>query len=98
MLEEKYPSLHKQQPWQAAYEQDFAWFSDTLVKHYHGDDSQAMVLLGGLTKAFGALIVEAFEYTADAENALKMAQDRGWVVVSVKQDWRNVFAFQTPGY
>ena len=35
-----------------------------------------------------------FDYTAGAEEALKMAQDRGWVVVSVKQDWRKVFAFQ----
>jgi len=32
-----------------------------------------------------------FEYTAGAENALKMAHDRGWVVVSMKQDWRNIF-------
>jgi phosphoglycolate phosphatase-like HAD superfamily hydrolase len=35
-----------------------------------------------------------FEYTAGAEDALKLAQDRGWTVVSVKNDWRNVFAFQ----
>jgi hypothetical protein len=36
-----------------------------------------------------------FDYTAGAENALKMAQERGWVVVSMKQDWRSVFAVQT---
>jgi phosphoserine phosphatase len=35
-----------------------------------------------------------FEYTAGAKDALKMAQDRGWTVISVKQDWDNVFAFQ----
>lgn len=35
-----------------------------------------------------------FDYTAGAEEALKLAQDRGWVVVSVKQDWRSVFASQ----
>ncbi|MCA9952031.1 MAG: haloacid dehalogenase-like hydrolase [Anaerolineales bacterium] len=33
-----------------------------------------------------------FDYTAGAEDALKTAQDRGWVVVSIKQDWRTVFA------
>ena len=36
-----------------------------------------------------------FDYTAGAEDALITAQDRGWVVISVKQDWGNVFAFQT---
>jgi hypothetical protein len=35
-----------------------------------------------------------FAYTAGAEDALKMAKDRGWLVASVRQDWRNVFAFQ----
>jgi len=35
-----------------------------------------------------------FGYTAGAENALKMAQDHGWVVVSMKQDWRSVFTIQ----
>lgn len=38
--------------------------------------------------------VREFDYTAGAENALKMAQERGWVVVSLKQDWRTVFADQ----
>lgn len=32
-----------------------------------------------------------FAYTAGAEDALKMAQDRGWTVVSMKQDWKTVF-------
>ena len=31
-----------------------------------------------------------FEYTAGAEEALKMAQDRSWVVVSMEQDWRSI--------
>ncbi|MFN2248572.1 MAG: HAD family hydrolase [Candidatus Promineifilaceae bacterium] len=35
-----------------------------------------------------------FNYTAGAEDALKMAQDRGWVLASLNQDWRHVFAFQ----
>jgi len=33
-----------------------------------------------------------FDYTAGAEDALKMANERGWVVISMKQDWSNVFA------
>jgi phosphoserine phosphatase len=66
-MAEKDPSLRQQQPWQAAYEayeKDNAWFSDTVTKHYNGDDSQAKVLLGGVLKAFGAMTVEAFEKIA----------------------------------
>ncbi len=32
-----------------------------------------------------------FDYTAGAEEALKTARDRGWLVVSMKHDWRAVF-------
>ncbi|MEZ4769489.1 MAG: hypothetical protein R2844_13805 [Caldilineales bacterium] len=35
-----------------------------------------------------------FNYTAGAEDAVKMATERGWVVVSMKQDWRTVFSIQ----
>jgi phosphoserine phosphatase len=63
-MAEKDPSLRQQQPWQAAYKKDNAWFSDTVVKHYHGDDSGMTVLLGGVLKAFGDMTVEAFEKMA----------------------------------
>jgi phosphoserine phosphatase len=63
-MAEKDPSLRQQQPWQAAYEKDNAWFSDTVTKHYHGDDSLTKVLLGGVLKAFGDMTVEAFEKIA----------------------------------
>jgi phosphoglycolate phosphatase-like HAD superfamily hydrolase len=63
-MAEKDPSLRQQQPWQAAYEKDNAWFSDTVIKHYHGDDSGMKVLLGGVLKAFGDMTVEAFEKMA----------------------------------
>jgi len=33
-----------------------------------------------------------FDYTAGAEDALKMAQERGWIAVSMQQDWSTVFA------
>jgi hypothetical protein len=33
-----------------------------------------------------------FDYTAGAEDSLDAAADRGWTVVSIKDDWRTVFA------
>ena len=35
-----------------------------------------------------------FSYTAGAEEAMKQATENGWTVISVKEDWRRVFAFQ----
>lgn len=63
-MAEKDPSLRKQQPWQAAFNKDMAWFNDAVVKHYHGDDSKVKVLLGGILKAFDAMSVTAFEKMA----------------------------------
>ena len=65
-MAEKDPSLRQQQPWQAAYEKDNAWFGDTVTKHYNGDDSGIKVLLGGVVKAFGNMTVEAFATQAVA--------------------------------
>jgi hypothetical protein len=31
---------------------------------------------------------------AGIEKSIKLAKEQGWTVVSMKQDWRNVFAFQ----
>jgi phosphoserine phosphatase len=49
------------------------------------------------TARFGLLVhhddaAREFDYTAGAEEALKRAPERGWVVVSVKKDWTTVFA------
>ena len=33
-----------------------------------------------------------FAYTAGAEDALDRARTHGWTIVSVKDDWRTVFA------
>ncbi|MCW5843067.1 MAG: haloacid dehalogenase-like hydrolase [Caldilinea sp.] len=60
------PALRQQQPWQAAHAKDMAWFGAAIDKHYQGDDSQAMVLLGGILKAFGAMTVDAFAEAAAA--------------------------------
>ncbi len=37
-----------------------------------------------------------FAYTTGAEEALDRAAARGWTVVSVKEDWRTVFADDAP--
>lgn len=33
-----------------------------------------------------------FDYTAGAEDALARAAEKGWTVVSMKDDWTTVFA------
>ena len=33
-----------------------------------------------------------FDYTDGAEVALARARDRGWTVISIKDDWSTVFA------
>lgn len=63
-MAEQDASLRRQQPWKAAYEKDFAWFSDVINRHYHGDDSLTPVLLGGVLKAFEAMTVETFANSA----------------------------------
>ena len=32
-----------------------------------------------------------FDYTAGAEQSLKQADEEGWTVVSIKNDWATVF-------
>ena len=36
-----------------------------------------------------------FDYTAGAEDALARAADKGWTVISIKDDWATVFAEPT---
>jgi phosphoglycolate phosphatase-like HAD superfamily hydrolase len=59
-MAEKDASLRTEQPFKAAHQKDDKWFSDAVTKHYNGDDSGVKVLLGGVTKAFGSMTVEAF--------------------------------------
>jgi hypothetical protein len=42
--------LRQQQPWKAAYEKDYAWLSNALVKHYRGDGSDLLVLMNGIPR------------------------------------------------
>jgi phosphoglycolate phosphatase-like HAD superfamily hydrolase len=57
-------SLRDRQPWKAAYERDYTWLGDVITKHYHGDDGDVKVLMGGILRAFGGMTVEAYEQIA----------------------------------
>jgi len=66
------------------------------VGNSNGDIPMLQYTEGGTYSSLCLLVnhddaVREFDYTAGADNALKTAQDHGWVVVSVKQDWRSVF-------
>lgn len=66
------PSLRTRQPWKAAYEKDYAWLGAVITKHYHGDDSDVKVLVGGILKAFEGMSVD--EYCTDAAGFLSHGQ------------------------
>ena len=38
--------LRARQPWQAAYERDYAWFGQLMTDHYAGDDTNVRTLAG----------------------------------------------------
>jgi phosphoserine phosphatase len=59
-------SLRGKQPWQAAYEKDYAWLGGVIDKHYAGDDSDVKVLMGGLLQAFAGQTVDAYVAAAAA--------------------------------
>jgi len=37
-------------------------------------------------------LMRVFDYVAGAEKSLELAHEYGWTVVSIKNDWREVFA------
>jgi phosphoserine phosphatase len=59
-------SLRAEQPWKAAHDRDYHWLGDAVTKHYHGDDSDAKVLIAGVLQAFGGMDVEEYASAADA--------------------------------
>jgi hypothetical protein len=59
-------SLRERQPFKAAHEHDYAWLGEAVTKHYHGDDSDVKVLIGGLLQAFAGQSVEDYSDAADA--------------------------------
>lgn len=60
------PSLQARQPWKAAFEQDYGWLSDVVTQHYHGDDTNVKVLMGGMVQAFAGQTVREYEDRAKA--------------------------------
>ncbi len=64
-MADKDPSLRERQPWKAASERDVAWLGDVITKHYHGDDSDVKVLMGGILRAFAGISVEDYAAAAD---------------------------------
>jgi phosphoserine phosphatase len=65
-MAEKDPLLRDRQPWKAACERDYAWLGDVITKHYHGDDSDVKLLMGGILQAFAGMSVEDYASAADA--------------------------------
>ena len=63
---EQEPALRTRQPWQAAWEKDFAWFGDAMTRHYQGDDRDLKVVLAGILALSDGQHVEAVEAAARA--------------------------------
>jgi phosphoserine phosphatase len=61
--------LQDRQPWKAACERDHEWLGGAITKHYHGDDTDVKLLMGGIVQAFGGMTVE--DYAAAAEEFLR---------------------------
>jgi phosphoserine phosphatase len=59
-------SLRDRQPWRAARENDLAWLGQVITSHYHGDDRDVKVLMGGIVRAFAGMSVEEYARAADA--------------------------------
>jgi FMN phosphatase YigB (HAD superfamily) len=59
-------SLREKQPWKAAHDKDYQWLGDVITKHYHGDDTDVKVLMGGILQAFAGQSVEEYSAAADA--------------------------------
>ncbi|MCS6846039.1 MAG: haloacid dehalogenase-like hydrolase [Caldilineales bacterium] len=63
---ERDPALRTQQPWQAAWERDYAWFGEAMTNHYRGDDTALRVLMAGLLSLSSDRDVEELEASARA--------------------------------
>jgi phosphoserine phosphatase len=57
-------ALRDRQPWRAAHENDHAWLSGVITKHYDGDDSELKVLLGEILQAFAGWSVDEYAEAA----------------------------------
>ena len=59
-------SLRGRQPWKAAYDKDYGWLGEAITKHYHGDESDVKLLMGGIMEAFAGQTVDEYSDAADA--------------------------------
>src|SRR6266702_2796061 len=66
------PELQQRQPWQAAFDRDYAWFGQLMADHYAGDDTNVRTLAGGILAAYQGISVEDFE--AQSDEFLRSAQ------------------------
>jgi phosphoserine phosphatase len=57
-------SLRERQPWKAARERDHAWLAGAITKHYHGDEADVKLLMGGILRAFGGMTVDDYASAA----------------------------------
>ncbi len=53
-------SLRTQQPYKSAYENDFDWLNQAMIKHYQGDDSDLGLLMHAVPAAFEGLSIEDY--------------------------------------
>jgi phosphoserine phosphatase len=60
------PALRGRQPYKAAYEHDDGWLGASMVKHYHGDDSDLKLLLAGVAEAYAGMTVDEYAAQVDA--------------------------------
>jgi hypothetical protein len=93
-LAEDDPALRTQQPYQAAYQGDMRWLSGAVVKR-----DVPMLAFSGTPSAPALRLLllhddadREFDYTAGAEQALETAKSQNWTVVSMKNDWAEIFA------
>jgi phosphoserine phosphatase len=64
-MAEDHQELQERQPWKAAYERDYAWFSKLMAEHYAGDDTNVRTLAAGILEAYEGISVEEFEAQSD---------------------------------
>ena len=63
-IAEQKPEFRAEQPWKAAWERDYDWLDESVIKHYQGDDSDFRVFLGGILSLVKNKPVEEVESDA----------------------------------